>query len=86
MVTLEKQTLGKGDVKDLPKAHVETNIHGSFKVSKLTVQPGWKWSTDIKPLVGTDSCQVAHNGVVASGSMTVRMDDGTEMTFGPGDR
>ena len=24
---------------------------------KLPVQPGWKWSQDIKPIVGTDSCQ-----------------------------
>ena len=51
----------------------------------MTVQPGWKWSEHIKPLVGTDSCQVAHQGITISGSMCVKMDDGTEITFGPGD-
>ena len=54
-------------------------------MSKLTVQPGWKWSECIKPLVGTDSCQVAHQGVVVSGGMTVVMDDGSKMSFTAGD-
>ena len=85
MAALAKQTLSAGDIKELPKAHVESVAHETFKVSKLTVQPGWKWSECIKPLVGTDSCQVAHSGVVTEGSMTVKMDDGTEMTFEAGD-
>ena len=85
MVVLEKQTLGKGDVKTLPKAVVETVEHSSFKISKLTVEPGWKWSECIKPLVGTDSCKVAHQGVILSGAMCVKMDDGTEMNFSAGD-
>jgi quercetin dioxygenase-like cupin family protein len=30
-------------------------------------------------------CQVRHTGICFSGRMTVRMDDGTEATVGPGD-
>ena len=30
-------------------------------------QPGWKWSTDVKPVVGTDVCQAAHIGYIISG-------------------
>ena len=38
-------------------ARVETvNVLGQ-RVMKLTVQPGWKWSQDIKPIVRTDSCR-----------------------------
>ncbi|QDZ18496.1 hypothetical protein HOP50_01g10000 [Chloropicon primus] len=85
MPPLEKQTFGQGDVKDFPKAQVVTNIHSNFRISKLTVQPGWKWSECIKPLAGTDSCQVAHCGVVTEGSMCVKMEDGTEQTFNAGD-
>ena len=67
--------------------------HGSLDVVNLTgatigravFQPGWKWSTDIKPLVGTQSCQVAHTGYIISGRLGVRMDDGHEYDFGPGD-
>ena len=38
-----------------------------------------------KPIAGTDSCQLLHNGVMLSGRMKVVMDDGTEMEIGPGD-
>jgi hypothetical protein len=30
------------------------------RVMRLTLQPGWKWSQDIKPTVGTDSCKAKH--------------------------
>lgn len=54
-------------------------------VGRGTFEPGWRWSNDVKPIAGTDSCQVAHVGYVVSGRMTVRMDDGSECAYGPGD-
>ena len=36
---------------------------GSVKAARLTMQPGWRWSDCIKPIVGTDSCQVHHEGM-----------------------
>jgi uncharacterized cupin superfamily protein len=50
-----------------------------------TFEPGWKWSENVKPIAGTDSCQVAHFGYVLSGSMRVFMDDGQEIEINPGD-
>lgn len=50
-----------------------------------TFEPGWKWSENVKPIAGTDSCQVSHLGYVLSGSMHVRMDDGSEVEIGAGD-
>jgi hypothetical protein len=47
--------------------------------------PGWRWSTDVKPNIGTDSCRVAHATYVASRRFHVCMDDGTEVEAGPGD-
>jgi len=58
---------------------------GDFTLGKGTFEPGWRWSEDIKPLAQTDSCQVRHTGICVSGSMTVRMDDGTEINVGRGD-
>ena len=55
------------------------------KVSKVVAEKGWKWSECVKPTVGTDSCQASHIGVLAKGTMTVRMDDGTEMNYEAGD-
>ena len=59
-------------------ARVETVNIGGQRVMKLTVQPGWKWSEDIKPMVGTDSCQAKHLGVIVEGTITCRHDDGAE--------
>ena len=52
---------------------------------RVTFEPGWRWSESIKPIVGTDSCQVQHTGYVVSGRMHVVMDDGEEQEIGPGD-
>jgi quercetin dioxygenase-like cupin family protein len=50
-----------------------------------TFKPGWRWSEHVKPISGTDSCEVRHIGYVLEGRMTVRMNDGTEASVGPGD-
>jgi Cupin domain len=54
-------------------------------VGKAVFEPGWKWSENVKPIAGTDSCQVSHLGYCISGAMTVHMDDGTTLEIGPGD-
>ena len=57
---------------------------GNLTVGRGTFEPGWRWSDDVKPIAGTDSCQAHHAGYVISGRMGVRMDDGTESEVGPG--
>ncbi len=54
-------------------------------VMRAIFEPGWKWSNDVKPLAGTNSCQAAHSCYVLSGRMHLKMDDGTEEEVGPGD-
>jgi hypothetical protein len=55
------------------------------KVGRATFQPGWKWSECIKPVAGTDSCQVHHLGVITTGAMHVVHDDGSEIDISAGD-
>lgn len=50
-----------------------------------TFEPGWKWSENVRPIAGTDSCQVPHLLYVLSGRMVVHMDDGTELEVKQGD-
>jgi uncharacterized protein (TIGR02246 family) len=73
----EKYTFERGEVQIV-------NLTG-MTVGRATFRPGWRWSTDVKPVVGTDSCQMAHSSYVVSGRFHVRMDDGTELELGPGD-
>ena len=66
--TLEMRNLDDPDERRTPGNAVLdiVNLPGATIV-RGTMQPGWKWSTDLAPVVGTDSCQVAHSGVVVSG-------------------
>jgi len=68
-----------------PNVRTENITIGDMIVVKQTYQPGWQWSKDIKPIAKTNSCQVHHFGVLVSGKLRVRADDGQEMDFGPDD-
>ncbi|MBB4932443.1 ketosteroid isomerase-like protein/quercetin dioxygenase-like cupin family protein [Lipingzhangella halophila] len=57
---------------------------GGGSVGRFQLEPGWQWSTHIKPMVGTELCQSEHFAYHISGTLHVRMADGSEFTLGPG--
>jgi hypothetical protein len=67
------------------KTQVDVVRMGNTSAARFAFEPGWRWSECIKPVAGTDSCQARHVGVVASGRLAVRHDDGTELEIGPGE-
>jgi len=73
------------EVRTPSKTRVEVVRLPGFTIGRLSAEPGWRWSECIKPVVGTASCQVAHVGYAISGRITVRMDDGSQKTIGPGE-
>ena len=65
---------------------VERSVQiGEQTIGRASVQPGWKWSVDLKPTVGTQWCTFRHVGLVLSGRLHVVMDDGRELEAGPDD-
>ena len=54
-------------------------------IGRGTLEPGWRWSTSLKPIQGTPSCQVHHLEVLLAGRFHVEMDNGESAEFGPGD-
>jgi hypothetical protein len=73
------------EVRKFDKGKVEiVNVAGAT-IGRATFEPGWKWSTCVKPIAQTNSCQAAHFGYQVSGTITTRMDDGTETTSKAGD-
>jgi class 3 adenylate cyclase len=58
---------------------------GDFTVGYVVYQPGWRWSTHVRPSVGGEWCQARHVGVVLSGRVAVSLQDGTALRFGPND-
>jgi hypothetical protein len=67
------------------KTRVDVVRIGGTTAARMAFEPGWKWSECVKPVAGTDSCQVRHVGVVQSGRMAVRHEDGSEVQIGPGE-
>jgi hypothetical protein len=58
---------------------------GGRTIVRGVFEPGWRWSENIRPIAGTDSCETSHLGYCVSGRMRVQMDDGGEGEMGPGD-
>jgi class 3 adenylate cyclase len=58
---------------------------GDLTVGRQWLEPGWRWSTHIRPHVGGDWCQARHVGVVLSGRLGIKLRDGTTFELGPDD-
>jgi class 3 adenylate cyclase len=58
---------------------------GPLEIGRAELEPGWRWSVDIKPRVGTEWCEVNHLHVLLRGRFAARMRDGEEATFEPDD-
>lgn len=73
------------EVRKFEKGKVELVKIDGVTIGRATFEPGWRWSTSMKQIAKTDSCQTAHLGYQLSGIMTIRMDDGTETTVRAGE-
>lgn len=73
------------EVREFPKGKVEVIKIGNATIGKATFQPGWKWSESVQPIAKTKSCEAPHFQYHISGTLVVKMDDGTELECKPGD-
>ena len=86
MATLEKKSLNQPEkIQNIGRVKVESITMGPLNIARDTAAPGWQWSKDVKPVAKTESCQVNHLIYVISGRLHVRMNDGQEKEFNPGD-
>lgn len=86
MARLQRRRFSEPDeVRAVPHGRVEIVELDDRIVGRLSYEPGWRWSVDIKPIAGTDSCQFHHFGVTIGGRARAQMRDGTELEIGPGD-
>jgi hypothetical protein len=89
----KSQVMAKAQWKIFGKAdEVRMFNHGSVEllhmdggtIGKLTLQPGWRWSTDVKPIAGTQWCEAPHFQYQVSGKLHVVMQDGSEFDLEAG--
>ena len=83
---VEKKNFSKPDeVRTFEKGKVELVTVGDVTFGKATFQPGWKWSTCVKPIAKTHLCEAPHLQFQLSGRMRVQMEDGSEFETVAGD-
>lgn len=68
---------------ELETVRSEMITRAGLTVSHDIQQPGWRWSTHIRPLVKTEWCEVRHIGVLLRGRLHLLLEDGTEFDVEP---
>ena len=76
--------MGRGDVRTFPHGTIQIARLGSITVTRVSFEPGFRWTNDLRDVAGTDLCMVHHKGYAISGRLHVRMEDGSEFEIGPG--
>ncbi len=84
--SMEHRSFSKPDeVRKFEKGKVDMVSLGGAMFGRAVFEPGWRWSTHVKPIAQTESCEAPHLNLHISGRLHVVMDDGTEYEFGPGE-
>lgn len=73
------------DTRTIDHARLDLVSLNGFQFGRGIFEPGWRWSTSVKPIAQTESCEFPHAMYVAQGTLHVQMDDGTELDLAPGD-
>ena len=71
------------DVRTMAKVQFATVGLDDATVGHCRFEPGWRWSSDMGPVVGVASCPIRHLGYSMSGTVHVVMDDGQTLEVGP---
>jgi hypothetical protein len=72
------------EVRTFPHGRIELLHIAGGTVGRMTLEPGWRWSNDVKPIAGTEWCEAPHFQHVVSGRLRIKMQDGAEFELGPG--
>jgi len=80
-----KSTNIPDETRTFEKGRLELVKIGEATVGRAVLQPGWRWSTHVKPIAKTKSCEAPHFQYHVSGTLHVLMDDGTEKDLKAGD-
>ena len=73
------------ETRTFPHGKVDLITIGGSEIGRLTLQPGWRWSVDVRPIAGTDLCEAPHFQYQVTGRLHVVMADGTVFESQAGD-
>jgi hypothetical protein len=64
------------ELREIGTVRLEVGRAGAARVKRMVYPPGFRWSVDMKPIVGTDLCMHAHAGFLVSGEIHIEYADG----------
>jgi hypothetical protein len=73
------------DVTEFPNGNERVIQVQGMPVGLATFHPGWRWSNDVRPMMGTERCPVLHVGYALSGRLHVELQDGSTLDIAQGD-
>ncbi len=69
------------DHREIGGVQIDVARAADCRVKRVIYPPGFRWSSDMKPVVGTELCQHAHVGFLARGQINIRYADGCTLEF-----
>jgi len=70
------KALKGAESREIGGVRLEVVRAGDCRVKRMIYPPGFQWSKNMKPIVGTDLCMHAHVGLLARGHVRIRYADG----------
>ena len=67
------------ETRTVPRALLRVVNLGEVAVGHAIWQPGWRWSTDLRPIAGGEWCENHHLGYAMSGRLAVITEDGGQL-------
>jgi hypothetical protein len=64
------------ELREIGHVRLEVGRAGAARVKRMVYPAGFRWSVDMKPIVGTDLCMHAHVGFLVSGEIHIEYADG----------
>jgi len=64
------------ELRNIGHVRLEVGRAGAARVKRMIYPPGFRWSKDMKPVVGTGLCMHAHVGFLAHGRIHIEYADG----------
>lgn len=64
------------EFREVGHVQLEVGRAGEARVKRMVYPPGFRWSVDMKPIVGTALCMHAHVGFLVSGEIHIEYADG----------
>jgi class 3 adenylate cyclase len=67
------------ETRTVPRALLRVVNLGEVAVGHAIWEPGWRWSTDLRPIAGGEWCEIHHLGYAMAGRLAVITEDGDQL-------